>query len=93
MSAADKFLYSGASWATNAMPSSAAGDATRGRRRQADRQVQQRALAGAVGADQRDHVTGGDRQRALAQRPGAAVALAEAACLQDVHATSFVSPL
>ena len=26
MSAADRFLYSGVSWATNAMPSSAAGD-------------------------------------------------------------------
>ena len=27
MSPADRFLYTGASWATNAMPSSAAGDA------------------------------------------------------------------
>ena len=29
MSATDRFLYSGVSWATNAMPSSAAGDPAR----------------------------------------------------------------
>ena len=82
MSAADRFLYSGVSWATNAIPSNddsrpcgpAAedGDEACGRHRQADRKVQQGGLARAVRADERDHVSGGNRQRALAQRPAAA---------------------
>jgi hypothetical protein len=67
------------------------GDDARGRRGQADRQVQQRGLARAVRADQRGHVPGGNRQRALAQRPGVAVALAQAAGLDDVHATPSVA--
>ena len=66
------------------------GDGARGRRRQADCQVQQGGLAGAVRADQRRHVPGGNRQRALAQRPGAAVALAQAGGFDDVHATPSV---
>ena len=48
--------------------------------------------AGAVWADQRGHVPGRDRQRALVQRPGAAVPLVQAAGLDDVHATPSVSP-
>ena len=62
----------------------------RGRRCQADRQVQQGGLSGAVRADQRGHVPGGDRQRAVAQRSRRAVALAQAAGLDDVHATPSV---
>jgi hypothetical protein len=65
---------------------------TRGRRRQADRQGQQRALARAVRADQRGHVPGGDRQGALTQRPRAAVPLAQAARLNDIHATASIAP-
>ena len=102
MSAADTFLYSGVSWATNAdavqggeRPGRTAaehGEAALGRRRKADRQVQQRALAGAVRTNQRGHVSFGNGERALAQRPSAAVALAQAGCLDDVHATPSVSP-
>ena len=43
----------------------------------ADGQVQQRGLAGPVGADERGHVAGGHGQVALAQRPDPAVAPAQ----------------
>src|SRR6202012_2645188 len=56
-----------------------------GRRSQPDRQVQQRGLARPVRADQGSDVAGGDLQGALAQRPRAAVPLAKAARLEDVH--------
>src|ERR1700722_10658775 len=67
MSTTDRFLYSGVSWATNAMTSSAAGDPAR------------------VPPSHRRHPPGRDLQRALAQRPGTAVALTQVAGLDDVH--------
>jgi hypothetical protein len=56
---------------------------------QADRHVQQRGLARAVRADQGDQVPVRDGQRAVPQRPGPPVALAEPGGLDDVHAVSF----
>ena len=52
---------------------------------QADRHVQQRGLARPVRADQGDQVPVRDGQRAVAQRPGPPVALAEPSGLDDVH--------
>ena len=49
-----------------------------GRVEQPDREVQQRRLARAVRADEPDDAAGRDRERAVAQRPAAAVALARA---------------
>ena len=83
------------------MPSSAAGDpagaaaedgdGARGRAGQADRQVQQGGLAGAVRSDQGGHVPVGYGQRAVAQRPRAAVAFPDCVGFDDVHATPSVS--
>ena len=53
-------------------------DAARARAEQPDGQVQQGGLAGAVGADQSDHVAGRDVEIALLERPAPAVALAQA---------------
>ena len=63
------------------------GRGARGRGRQAYQQVQQRGLARAVGPDQRGQVPPGQRERAVPQRPGPAVVLAQANGLDDVHAT------
>ena len=52
-------------------------DRARGRLQHADGEVQQRALAGAVGADEPDDAAGRDVQRAVRQRVAAAVALAQ----------------
>ena len=52
-------------------------DDTCGRRRQPGRQVQQSALPGPVGTDQRDDMPGGDRQVAVTKRPGTAVSLSQ----------------
>ena len=101
VSATLRYLYSGVSWATNAMPSRASGDAGRdaaehrdlpaGLADQPDGQLQQGGLAGPVRADQGDDPSGRDRQRAIAQRPGAPVALAQAAGLNGVH--EAITPL
>ena len=80
-SAAVKSRYSGVSWATN--PTSAQDGRVVVRRlaedpdragvgpQQPDRQVQQRALAGAVRPDERGDPAGRQLQRAVPQRPGA----------------------
>ena len=52
---------------------------------QADGHGEQGGLAGAVRADEGDDVAARDGERAVAQRPPAAVALAEFAGLYDVH--------
>ena len=53
-------------------------DAAGTRGQQADGEVEQGGLAGAVGADQADDVTGRDLEVALVERPLSAVALAQA---------------
>ena len=64
------------------------GDRAAGRREQPGGQAQQGGLARAVGADEPDHVAFGDGQRAVAQRPGPPVGLAQPAGRDDgVHAT------
>ena len=97
-SAAVKSRYSGVSWATKPMsarPSvSRTASAEHPHRarvglQQPDGQVQQRALARAVRPDQRGDPAGRQLQRAVPQRPGAAVPLAEPVGLQDhVHPLS-----
>ena len=63
-------------------------DRAAGRREQPGGQVQQGGLARAVGADEPDDVAFGDGQRAVAQRPGPPVPLAQPAGLDDgAHAT------
>ena len=61
------------------------GDLPAGLADEPDGQLQQRGLARPVRADQGDDPSGRDGQRAIAQRPGAPVALAEAVCLNRVH--------
>ena len=55
---------------------------------EADGEVQQRGLARAVGPHERHDVARRDRQGAVAQRPRAAVALAQARCGHSVHDTA-----
>ena len=64
------------------------GDAARCGGDQADREVQQGRLAGAVRADQRDDVAGGHSQATVAQRPRAPVAFADACGDDRVHDTA-----
>src|SRR5208283_1515205 len=63
-------------------------DRARGRREQADGQLEQGRLAGAVRADQAGHASLGNLQRAVAEGGAAPVALAEPAGLQGGHAMS-----
>jgi hypothetical protein len=64
------------------------GDRSAGRREHPGGQAKQGGLAGAVGADKPDNVAVGDVQRAVAQRPGLPVGLAQFTGLDDgVHAT------
>src|SRR6266571_3732463 len=64
-------------------------DAARGRRQQPDGQMQQRGLAGPVGADQPDDPPGGDVKETVRQRPTSPVPLAEPLGLYDgSHAMS-----
>ncbi len=64
-------------------------DRSRSRRDHPDRQVEEGALAGAVGADQADDAAGGDFEGAVGERPLASVLLAQSPGLQDgVHAVS-----
>ncbi len=64
------------------------GNRAAGRREHPGGQAQQGGLARAVGADEPDHVTFGDGQRAVAQRPGPPVLLAQSAGRDEgVHAT------
>jgi hypothetical protein len=58
-------------------------DGAAGRREQPGGQVQQGGLARAVGADEPGDVGLGDGQRAVAQRPGSQVGLAQPAGLDD----------
>ena len=58
---------------------------------QPDREVQQGRLAGTVWSYQGDYVLFGDRQRAVMQRAGRAVGLAESVGFDDVHATPSAS--
>ena len=86
------------SWATKPTLASCAGPSAgrppstsivpAGRLQHADGEVQQRALAGAVGADEPDDASGGDVQRAVRERVAAAVALAQSLGLdRGGHAT------
>ena len=70
-------------------PTAEDGNGARARICEADRQVQQGGLAGAVRSDQRGQVPLGDGQRALAQCPRAAIAFPEGVGFDDVHATAF----
>ena len=64
-------------------------DRARRRLQQADREMEQRRLAGPVRADEPDDLPGGDRERAVAERPAPAVLLAEPVGLKNGgHATS-----
>jgi hypothetical protein len=54
------------------------GDRPRARPQEADRDLEQRSLAGAVRADEPNDLAGGDDKAALRERPLAAVALTEA---------------
>ena len=62
-------------------------DAARARRQQARNGAQGRGLAGAVGADQADELTGADRQRHVMQNLDASIRCADAFKLQ--HAGSL----
>ena len=53
--------------------------------------MQQRRLAGPVRPDQRHDVARGDREGAVAQSPGAAVAFAEAIGFEHVHGAATPS--
>ena len=65
------------------------GDRPGARLEEADGELEQRGLAGAVRPDEPDDLAGGDGERALRERPLVAVALAEAVRLEDGgHATS-----
>src|SRR5260221_7502687 len=68
------------------------GDVPGGRPQQPGCEVQQRGLAGSVGPDEGDDVSGRDGEIAIAQRPGTAVPPCQPAGLDYVHATSPVRP-